>query len=122
MYNVLNNSNTLWGVEYASGTVTNWQTANVLTTYCTPQQVSSVNATTTSNSGNYYQWALVIRNLNYSHLDKTVTARVFVEYNGVRYYMNSTTVSIRSLASSYLSSGSSDYTSHTGILEHLKNY
>ncbi len=122
VYDLLNNSNTLWGVEYAAGSVTNWASSSVKTIYCTPAQVASPNSTTTSASGNYYQWSLLVTNLNYSHLDKTISARVFVEYEGVRYYMSSSTYSLRTLASAYLTNGSSDFTNHTGILNHLKNY
>ena len=92
------------------------------TIYCTPAQVTTPNATTTSSNGNYYQWALVVNGLTYTHLDKMISARVFVEYDGVKYYMSATTQSLRTMASSYLSLGSSEYSSHTGILNHIKNY
>lgn len=122
VYDLLNNSNTLWGVEYAAGSINNWASSSVKTIYCTPAQVASPNSTTTSASGKYYQWSLLVTNLNYSHLDKTISARVFVEYEGVRYYMSSSTYSLRTLASAYLTNGSSDFKNHTGILNHLKNY
>ena len=96
--------------------------ANVKTIYCTPAQVASPNSTTISASGNYYQWALVVRGIDYTYLDKTISARVFVEYDGVRYYMAATTQSLRSLANTYLTNGSSEYSSYTGILNHLNDY
>lgn len=122
IFDQLNQTDTKWGVEYAVGNVTNWSTANVKTTYCTPARVASPNATTTSSTGNYYQWALVVKGLNYTYLDNTLTARAFVEYNGVRYYMGSVTYSLRSLASSYLTNGTSEFANHTEILNHIKNY
>ena len=122
IYDLLNNENTKWGVEYAAGNSSVLDSDSVRTIYCTPARVASPNATTTSSSGNYYQWSLVIQNLKYDHLDKTISARMFVEYNGVRYYMSSVTTSVRTLASSYLSVLPSDYASHTDILEHIKNY
>lgn len=122
IYDLLNTSNTKWGVECASGSVSNWDTANIKTIYCTPAQVSSPNATTISTNGDYYQWALVVNNLDYSYLDKDISARVFVEIDGKRYYMNAITESLRSLASSYLSSSTTEFSNHTGILNHLINY
>ena len=122
IYDLLNESGTKWGVEYAGGSISDWSSSNVKTIYCTPAQVATPNATTTSSNGNYYQWALVVNGLTYTHLDKMISARVFVEYDGVKYYMSATTQSLRTMASSYLSLGSSEYSSHTGILNHIKNY
>lgn len=122
IFDLLNTSTTKWGVECAAGSVTDWSSANVKTFYCNPAQVSSPNSTSSSTNGNYYQWSLLVQNLDYSYLDKTMTARVFVEYDGVRYYMSSSTQSLRTLASSYLANGVSEFASHTGILNHLKNY
>ena len=120
LYDQLNESGTKWGVEYVAGSVSNWDSVSTKTIYCIPARVASPNATTTSSDGNYFQWALVVRNLGYAHLDKAISARVFVEYQGVRYYMTSTTYSIRSLASSYLSNGTN--ASQSAILNHIKNY
>lgn len=122
VYDLLNTSTTKWGVEYVAGSVSDWSLANVKTIYCTPAQVASPNSTTISASGNYYQWALVVRGIDYTYLDKTISARVFVEYDGVRYYMAATTQSLRSLANTYLTNGSSEYSSYTGILNHLNDY
>ena len=121
IYNLLNQTDTKWGVEYVAGNASNLTTSSVKTVYCTPAQVSQFNSTETSSSGNYYQWSLLVSNLNNTHLDKTISARLFVEYDGVRYYMGTSTHSIKTLATSYLSSLPSEYTNHTGILEHLKN-
>ncbi len=122
VYDLLNNENTKWGVEYGAGNSSVLDSSTVRTVYCTPARVASPEATITSSSGNYYQWSLVIQNLKYVHLDETISARMFVEYNGVRYYMSSITTSIRTLASSYLSTLPSEYASHTDILSHIKNY
>ena len=65
VYDLLNNSNNLWGVEYAAGSINNWASSSVKTIYCTPAQVASPNSTTTSASGNYYQWSLLVTNLNF---------------------------------------------------------
>ena len=109
-----------FGVEAAKGTITDWSTAK--TFYCTPAQVSAADATSTSSTGNYYQWALLLTGLSYSELDQNISARVFVEIDGVRYYMSSTTQSLRSVVNTYISNGSSEATTHSGILNHLKNY
>lgn len=122
IYDILNQEGTKFGIEYVAGSVSDWSSVSPKTMYCTPAQVDSPNATTTSATGNYYQWSLKVNNLTYTHLDKTISARAFVEYEGVRYYMTSTTYSLRSLASAYLSNNTSEFASHTAILNHLKNY
>ena len=122
LYDILNNQETKWGIEYTAGSITNWASANPKTMYCTPAQVDSPNATTTSATGNYYQWSLKVTNLTYTHLDKTISARAFVEYEGVRYYMSSASYSLRSLVNAYLSNNTSEFASHIAILNHLKNY
>ena len=122
LYDAIKTSTTKFGVEVATGTVSNWSTASVKTYYCTPARVASPDATTSSSTGNYYQWALLIKELGYGQIDTKISARVFVEYNGVRYYMSSTTQSIRSLANSYINNGDSEYASHTGILNHVIDY
>ena len=120
VYDLLNSEGAKFGVEAAKGTVTDWSTAK--TFYCTPAQVSSADAASTSSTGNYYQWALVLKGLSYNELDQNVSARVFVEIDGVRYYMSSTTQSLRSVVNTYISNGGSEATTHSGILNHLKSY
>ncbi len=119
IYDFLNKSDTVWGVEYVKGTVTDWASTNYKTVVCTPAQVATPDADVIDSNGEYYQFALVVKGLNYSHLDTTISARVFVEYEGVRYYMTSTSQSLRSVAKAYLNSGT---TSYSGILNHLSNY
>ena len=93
------------------------------TAICTPAQVSKPNDSEVDVNGNYYQFALVISGLDYSHIDLVINARVFVEYDGVRYYMNSKSESLRSVANAYLSlSDTNDFSDHLGILKHLSNY
>lgn len=121
-YNLLNSATTKWGVEYAGGNVTNWSSEIVKSIYCTPAQVATPNATATSSSGNYYQWSLFITGLNYDYIDNEVSARMFVEYDGVRYYMSSSCYSVRSLANAYLTIGSSEYSDYTDILNHIRDY
>ena len=123
LYDTLNKSNTVWGVEYYVGNNVNWNSSNVKTAICTPAQVSKPNDSEVDVNGNYYQFALVISGLDYSHIDLVINARVFVEYDGVRYYMNSKSESLRSVANAYLSlSDTNDFSDHLGILKHLSNY
>lgn len=122
LYDILNKSGTKFGVECAAGTISNWSSSNVKTFYCTPAQVSSYGASTTNSNGNVYQWALVLSGLEYEQIDNKFSARVFVEYEGVRYYMSSTTQSLRSVVETYISSSSSEASQHSGILNHLKDY
>ena len=123
LYDTLNKSNTVWGVEYYVGNNVNWNSSNVKTAICTPAQVSKPNDNEVDVNGNYYQFALVISGLDYSHIDLVINARVFVEYDGVRYYMNSKSESLRSVANAYLSlSDTNDFSDHLGILKHLSNY
>ena len=122
VYDLLNNENTLWGVEYAVGSVSDWANANVKTIICSPAQVETPNSITTSVDGNYYQWSLLVTNLNYSHLDKIISARVFVEYEGVRYYMSAETYSLRTLAGAYLTTDLNGFENYIGILNHLNDY
>ncbi len=122
-YDILNKSGTKWGVEYYIGTANAWNTSSVRTILCTPAQVSNPNSTTTDPNGEYYQFALVITGLNLSHIDKTINARVFVEYEGVRYYMNQKSASLRDVAELYLSSSDKgEFSEHLGILNYIKNY
>lgn len=122
VYDILNAEGAKFGVECGKGTITDWTSSSVKTFYCTPARVASADATAASSTGNYYQWALVLKGFNYSSIDQQISARVFVEVNGVRYYMSSSTQSIRSLVNSYISSGSSEANENIGILNHLKSY
>ena len=122
VYDLLNNDETKWGVEYASGDAENLESVSVKTVYCSPAKVTSFNSTETSENGNYYQWSVLIEGLNYFHIDSAISARMFVEYEGVRYYMASSTQSIRTLAETYLTTELGEYADHTGILNHIKNY
>ena len=49
-----------------AGNAENLESANVKTVYCSPAQVEAFSATATSENGNYYQWSLLVTNLNYS--------------------------------------------------------
>ena len=122
VYDLLNSDETKWGVEYVAGNAENLESANVKTVYCSPAQVEAFSATATSENGNYYQWSVLIEGLNYFHIDSAISARMFVEYEGVRYYMASSTQSIRTLAETYLTTELGEYADHTGILNHIKNY
>lgn len=121
IYDLLNNENTKWGVEYVSGEATNLTSSKVKTMYCTPAQVTSPNASETSSSGKLYQWSLLVTGLTTAYLKNKISARIFVEYEGVRYYMGTSTQSVSTLVNSYLSDLPSEYTNHTGILNYLKN-
>ncbi len=122
IYDTLNKEGTVWGVEYTTGNVTDWSKVNAKTVICTPAQVATPDADVVDPNGEYYQFALVVKGLNYSHLDTTISARVFVEYEGVRYYMSSASQSLRSVANVYLSSPNATFEEHIGILEHLSTY
>ena len=122
VYDLLNSDETKWGVEYASGNAENLESVSVKTVYCSPAKVTSFNSTETNENGNYYQWSVLIEGLNYFHIDSAISARMFVEYEGVRYYMASSTQSIRTLAETYLTTELGAYADHTGILNHIKNY
>jgi len=123
IYDTLNNEGAIWGVEYYKGTVTDWSTVSGTKIQCTPAQVSYMGATEVDSNGQYYQFALVLKNITYSNIDTYVSARAYVIIDGVTYYMNSTTYSVRSLASAYLNGiDSSSYSQHAGILEHIKYY
>ena len=123
LYDTLNNANTVWGVEYAGGEVTDWSSSNVRTIVCTPAQVSEPNAGVVDENGEYYQFALVVNGIGYNNLDSKISARVFVEYNGERYYMSSVSRSLRDVVDLYLSLGNTtEFSEHIGVLNHLSKY
>ena len=123
LYDTLNNVNTVWGVEYAGGEVTDWSSSNVRTIVCTPAQVSEPNASVIDENGEYYQFALVVNGIGYNNLDSKISARVFVEYNGERYYMSSASRSLRDVVDLYLSlDNTTEFSEHIGVLNHLSKY
>ena len=123
MYDCFNEEDTVWGVEYYIGSDNSWNTTSIKTVLCTPAQVSAPNSTEIDINGQYYQFALVLTGLNLSHIDTKINARVFVEYEGVRYYMNQKSVSLRDVAELYLSSSDKgEFSEHLGILNYIKNY
>lgn len=118
LYDVFNQKGAVWGVEYKVGSASTWTSA-----ICTPARVNGTDNTIVDENGNYYQFAVVFKNLNYSHLDTVISARVYVTIDGVTYYMNSASYSLRTLVDVYLvSDDTSSYTEHLAMLEHLKNY
>ena len=123
IYENLNKDDTVWGIEYFTGTNNTWDTATIKTVVCTPAQVSEPNSSVINENGEYYQFALVITNMKINHIDLIIHARVFVEYEGTRYYMSSTTESLRDTANLYLAMDNKGlFEEHIGMLEYLSNY
>ena len=121
LYDTLNAAGATWGVEFYKGVVTDWSTVQGTKVTCKPAQVSATNDTVVDKNGEYYQFALVLKNIQYKDIDTYVSARAYVIVNGVTYYMDTSTYSLRSIANTYLSNGIAGST-HSGILNHIKNY
>ena len=125
MYDDLSSKGAIWGVEYCYSNVIDWSDSTIVkyTATGTPARVNRENATEVDENGNYYQYALVLNNLKYNDLDNIMSARMYVEIEGVKYYMNSASMSVRQLCNIYLNNENKEgYINHLGILEHLKGY
>ena len=122
LYETLKAAGATWGVEYYKGTVTNWNSVQGTKIACTPAQVNQMGDNVVNTNGNYYQYALVLNGILLNNIDTQVSARAYVIVDGVTYYMSSTTYSLRTLASAYVSQSSSSYSQHLGMLTYIKNY
>lgn len=123
MYDTFNKDGTIWGVEVFKGTGDDWNNSNSVKIECIPARVDFDGATVESENGNYYQFALVLNNMSYEDIDTKVTARVFVTIDGITYYMNQTTYSLREVVNVYLQTPDQEaIKNHIGILEHIRDY
>lgn len=106
---------TAWGVEIKAGD------ANATQIACTPVRVNE-NGVEDAN-GEFYQFALVINKIGYANIDTVLTAKVFVEINNTKTYMNEASHSLRTLVDTYLAANDkSAYEDHLGVLNHLSSY
>lgn len=104
-----------WGVEIKAGEAAATQIA------CTPVRVNE-NGVEDAN-GEFYQFALVINKIGYANIDTILTAKVFVEINNTKTYMNEASHSLRTLVDTYLAANDkSAYEDHLGVLNHLSAY
>ena len=123
LYDALGKDDVLWGVEYCLSQTPNWTSSGVKQVICEPARVAYSGSNIVDENGEFYQFALVITNLQYEHIDTYVSARVFVFDGENIYYMQSTTYSLRTLASAYLNlNDTSSFEEHLDILRHIKNY
>lgn len=67
---------------------------------CTPARVASIGAIDTSTTGNYYQYS-VLFNVPSTNYSTVVYAKAYVEIDGTKYYMNSASYSVKTLAEYY---------------------
>lgn len=106
---------TAWGVEIKAGD------ANATQIACAPVRVNAEGVEDVN--GEYYQFALVINKIGYANIDTVLTAKVFVEINDTKTYMNEASHSLRTLVDTYLAANDkSAYEDHLGVLNHLSAY
>ena len=123
MFDEYNDENTVWGVEYYIGSVSNWETVNAKQVVCNPARVAYEGSNVADENGEYYQFALVFTGIDYTKIDTLISARVYVTVNGETHYMQSTAYSFREVVNKYLSlDNTSSCEEHLGILNHISNY
>ncbi len=123
MYDLFGGSESVWGVEYYKGEVSDWTSISAKSIVCTPARVAYSGSNVIDENGEYYQFALVVNGMTLDNIDTYISARVYVIVDGVTYYMLPTTYSLREVANSYLTmSDVTSFQEHLGVLEYLKNY
>ena len=94
-----------------------------MTREITPARVASPGAAVEDLEGNYYQFALVIDDIDAANFETSITARVYICVDGEYYYMNASEYSVKTLAAAYYNAvDTSAYTEHLDVLEYLKDY
>ncbi len=90
----------------------------------TPVRVDTELASEESETGNYYQFAVLFTGLTAADYTTEVTARCYVCIDGTYYYMQAKTCSVKSIAADYLSlqSDNEQVVANSGVLNYLANY
>lgn len=113
---------TEFGVVYTKGSVDNLtvETKGAQKVAMTPVKVTSEWGEIVANDGEYTQFALVLTGIGYENIGTSVTARVYVVVNGVTYYMQQATHSVKTVCQAYISGHLAD--EHSQILNYIKDY
>ena len=126
LYDQLSEFNPTYGVAIIAssklnGKELNENTNGVLLKNITPAQVTSQFGNEESSEGAYYQFALVLKNINEENYDSEFTARAFVVIDGTYYFMSASEYSIKTLSQEYVQKHSSDENikDHIGVLNIL---
>ncbi len=116
-FGVISQKTTTLGTD--SLTVTNALHNNEIT----PVRVAEENATTIDETGSYYQFAVLFKNIAASNYDVSITARCYVCIDGTYYYMNESSYSIKSIATNYITNylDNDAVIKHYGVLDYLAN-
>lgn len=90
----------------------------------TPVRVDTELASEESETGNYYQFAVLFTGLTAADYTTEVTARCYVCIDGTYYYMQAKTCSVKSIAADYLSlqADNEQVVANSGVLNYLANY
>ena len=87
----------------------------------TPAAVDANGEVVDAASAVYYQFALVIQNINVANFGTEFTAVSYVCVDGTYYYMNAKTYSVKTIAQAYVDSGDASYAAHLDALNALAN-
>lgn len=127
MYNALVAQGATFGVAIiptttlGSGTLTVDTEGAFVKKDMTPAAVDANGEVVDAASAVYYQFALVIQNINVANFGTEFTAVSYVCVDGTYYYMNAKTYSVKTIAQAYVDSGDATYAAHLDALKALVN-
>lgn len=127
MYNALVAQGATFGVAIiptttlGSGTLTVDTEGVFVRENMTPAAVDANGKEVDDASAVYYQFALVIQNINVANFGTEFTAVSYVCVDGTYYYMNAKTYSVKTIAQAYVDSGDASYAAHLDALKALAN-